>query len=321
MFHVPFLRGRTARVAVYSAGVSFIALMHCQVVQAGPYSGHSNDPGNAFDAPVAANDPRIKAWAATVVDYAPAPGVTNNIFSINDDPTLALGPAGPDALPNDPNDPFDDTSLRTVSLGDLSQQQIDTGVQPGSLTLGFAGPIMNGAGHDFAVFENGFDNSFGSEPTYVFGELAFVEVSSDGVNFARFRGVAANAEGDLDTSFSTPGTHDFASFDPTNVHNLAGKHLADWGTPFDLEDLANDPLVFSGDVNLNNILFVRLVDIPGSGDYLDSLNNPIFDSWVTAQSGGLDVDAIGVLNGVPEPAAGLLLVVGGAVLIGIRRRT
>ena len=44
--------------------------------------------------------------------------------------------------------------------------------------LTFDEPIDNGLGWDFAVFENSFSDDF--------LELAFVEVSSDGINFFRF---------------------------------------------------------------------------------------------------------------------------------------
>ena len=43
-----------------------------------------------------------------------------------------------------------------------------------------------------------------------------------------------------------------------------------YGTPFDLSDLLSDPLVLSGAVDLNNIQYVKLVDIPGNGSFLDS---------------------------------------------------
>ena len=48
----------------------------------------------------------------------------------------------------------------------------------GSITLSFDPPVSNGDGWDFAVFENGFEDTF--------LELAYVEVSSDGVVFVRF---------------------------------------------------------------------------------------------------------------------------------------
>ena len=69
----------------------------------------------------------------------------------------ALGPAGANG---------------TVSLGDS-----------GVATLTFDYPIYNGEGFDFAVFENGFMTN---DSNLAFLELAFVEVSSDGVNFYRF---------------------------------------------------------------------------------------------------------------------------------------
>ena len=72
------------------------------------------------------------------------------------------------------------------------------------------------------------------------------------------------------------------------------------GTAFDLEDLASDALVQSSIVNLNDIRFVRLVDIPGNGAFLDSQGRAILDAWPTAGSGGLDLDAIGARYAVPE---------------------
>ncbi|MEO6833708.1 MAG: hypothetical protein ABI169_15990, partial [Chitinophagaceae bacterium] len=60
-----------------------------------------------------------------------------------------------------------------VSLGD-----------GGIATVSFASPIQNGPGFDFAVFENGFANP--TNPEEAFLELAFVEVSSDGIHFTRF---------------------------------------------------------------------------------------------------------------------------------------
>jgi hypothetical protein len=49
-------------------------------------------------------------------------------------------------------------------------------------------------------------------------------------------------------------------------------------------------------VDLLNIRYVRVVDIPGSGDFLDATGAPIFDSWVTTGSAGFDLDAVGVLH-------------------------
>lgn len=127
-----------------------------------------------------------------------------------------------------------------------------------------------------------------------------MEVSTDGVNFARFPSV----------SLTSDPVDAFGTIDSTEVFNLAGKHInsvfADetgelsglsFGTPFDLEDLTTDPSVVNGLLDLDEINFVRLVDIPGSGDFLDSQGNPIFDPFPTPlEPGGFDLEAIGVIN-------------------------
>ena len=107
------------------------------------------------------------------------------------------------------------------------------------------------------------------------------------------------------------------------MYNLAGKHVNaygnSWGTPFDLENLADDPLVIGGQVNLDEINFARIVDIPGSGDFLDSSGDPIYDAWHTWGSGGVDLEAVGVINEVPEPATMCILVAGGLGVLFRRR--
>src|SRR6187549_3614475 len=62
---------------------------------------------------------------------------------------------------------FSNGSLDVLTLG-----------EGGSVVLGFAVAIQDRPGADFSVFENGFGGSFG-----VFAEIAFVEVSTDGVSF------------------------------------------------------------------------------------------------------------------------------------------
>ncbi|AKB34206.1 Chitin binding protein [Methanosarcina siciliae HI350] len=213
-------------------------------------------------------NPIFIAWASTVVDYSPADQAINSQFS---DPGKTLGPVT--------GDNFD-----IVSLGDLDQDQINAGELPGSVTLGFDFPIADGAGPDLAVFENGF----GTET--IFAELAYVEVSTDGIVFVRFPSISL-------TSGPVGG---YGTIDPTGVYNLAGKHANaygdSWGTPFDLSTLSQAPEVLNGSVDLNSINYVRIVDIPGSGDFKDSRGNPIYDGWVTWGSGGLDLEAVGVIN-------------------------
>jgi PKD repeat protein len=216
-------------------------------------------------------NPVFITWASTVVDYSPADQAIGAQFS---DPRKTLGPVT--------GDNFD-----IVSLGDLDQDQINAGKLPGSVTLGFDLPIADGEGPDLAVFENGFIVS-GTEN--IFAELGYVEVSTDGIVFVRFPSISL-----------TPGlVGGYGSIDATDVYNLAGKHVNaygdSWGTPFDLSILAQAPEVLNGSVDLNSINYVRIVDIPGSGDFNDSRGNPIYDGWVTTGSGGLDLEAVGVIN-------------------------
>lgn len=160
----------------------------------------------------------------------------------------------------------------TVSLGD-----------GGSAILTFATPIKNGSGADFAIFENSFDGQF--------LELAFVEVSSDGVNFFRFPAHSLTQD---TTQFDNN-----ANMDATYIHNLAGKYRAQYGTPFDLDDVDGN----SG-LDVNNITHVKIIDVVGSinptyGTY-DDENNIINDPFPTPfPTGGFDLDAVGVIYQQP----------------------
>jgi hypothetical protein len=49
-------------------------------------------------------------------------------------------------------------------------------------------------------------------------------------------------------------------------------------------------------VGLSSVSYIRLVDIPGNGAFRDSANRPIYDAWVTAGSGGIDLEAIGAIS-------------------------
>jgi len=79
-----------------------------------------------------------------------------------------------------------------------------------------------------------------------------------------------------------------------------------------------------GIVDVSNIQFVRLVDIPGNGAFRDSLGNPILDAWLTSGTGGFDFrlgsgTGVGVLHAVPEPAALISLTIG-AICIVLRKK-
>jgi hypothetical protein len=263
---------------------ALLPLTVCGLAVAGPYPSF-NDPAGY----VLPN--QIRAWAAGVEDYSPAPGVD----AASSNPAQGLGPA--------------DGQL--VALGDLDAAQIAAEIEPGSITLTFNTPIVDGPGADFAVFENA--GTFFTDP-YIFAELAYVEVSSDGRVFARFPSTSLNVEPDdngvLDANeLLVPFGRNFAGLDTTNVDNLAGAHPQGFGTPFDLLELVDVPVVRRFLVDLGNIRYVRLVDIPGSGDFDDELGNPILDTWLTVGGGGFDLDAVGIINTVPEPstiATGLL---------------
>ncbi len=257
------------------------------VAQAGPFT----------HVPIGASDPAIVAWASEVVSFSLATDASPASDSGN-----ALGPA----------------DGGTFSLGDLLASEVAAGEPAGEIVLGFAQPIVDGSGADFAVFENAFDflepPDFTDPTGFVFAELAFVEVSSNGVDFARFPTTSLTTEGtgDPSTDLVAPFGRDFAGIDPTNVDGFAGFDRTFEGTPFDLGDLLSDPLVVSGVVDLDDISFVRLVDIPGDGSRLDDSDpaNPILDAFSTTSGGefltaGFDIDAVGVLN-VPEPRMGVV---------------
>lgn len=257
--------------------------------QAGPYSTGLNDPANVHDAPVPGftgphgvgkaripdgNDgfqnpgnrvnPLFFAWASECEDYTRSD--SDAAFA---DPSYALGPVT--------GDNFD-----VVSLGDLTATQLNAASEPGRITLKFAQPIRDLSGADFVIFENAFisaNNTGGTGIGGVFAELAYVEVSADGVNFHRFNPASLTP--------STVGA--YGSIDPTNVHNLAGKHVNaygdSWGTPFDISQ-----------TGLTEITHIRLVDIPGRGDFKDGAGNSIYDAWRTFGSGGFDLDAVGSIS-------------------------
>lgn len=159
-----------------------------------------------------------------------------------------------------------------VSLGD-----------GGIATLTFDPPITNGDGFDFAVFENTFLDTF--------LELAFVEVSTDSLSWARFPSKS------LTQTQTQTGAFGFTQ--PTQIHNLAGKYRHPFGTPFDLQDLA-----MMSNIRINEIKYVRIIDVVGSIDSIlgnkDSDGRMINDPWPTPfPSSGFDLDAVGVIHQIP----------------------
>ena len=168
--------------------------------------------------------------------------------------------------------PNEKTTNGIVSLGDS-----------GVAILTFDRPIKNDEGPDFVVFENGFVDNF--------IELAFVEVSSDGVHFFRFPAIS-----------EAPTTSQIGPFDMSDCrffNNLAGKYRVGYGTPFDLEELSG----LNG-LDISLVTHVKIVDVIGSvnpqfGSF-DSKGSIINDLFPTEfPSGGFDLDAVGVIHQVP----------------------
>ena len=156
-----------------------------------------------------------------------------------------------------------------VSLGD-----------GGSAIITFENPIKNGAGYDFAIFENSFSDTF--------LELAFVEVSSDGINYYRFPCTSLTQD--------TLQIDGFGHVDATKIDNFAGKYRAMYGTPFDLQQL--DTI---NELDINSITHIKIIDVVGCIQAIyaqhDQFGHKINDPWCTPfPSSGFDLDAVGVIN-------------------------
>jgi hypothetical protein len=221
-------------------------------VSAGPYRPAAGIEGSHA---IPMDDAAFTSWAVGYENYQTG----GNVDGTWQTPEKALGKA-------------EGTSFDVVSMG-----------SGGRITLLFDPPVSDGEGWDFAVFENGFEDTF--------LELAYVEVSSDGNLFVRF-----------DNTSLTPGpVPSFGTVDPTNIDGLAGKYRQGYGTPFDLSTLSEKTEVVQGQVDLAAITHIRIVDIVGDGTYNDTSGNVIYDLYPTFGSAGFDLDAIGVSNGAPYP--------------------
>lgn len=253
-----------------------VVLATTSSARSGPFAPQVGQPGATA---IEADSPLFTEWASGYQALVRGPqDIANPTGPTASSGTgaMALGPAG---------------SPGVVSLGD-----------GGQITLTFDHPITNGAGADFAVFENGF--AIGSAGL-AYLELGFVEVSSDGTDFFRFPSVS-----ETQTSTQVGG---FGPLDASNLHDLAGKYIGGYGTPFDLGGLAGvSPLL-----NVDAVRYVKIVDVVGSIDpslgSRDSRGHLINDPYATPfATGGFDLDAVGVfhMSTVPEPASLVMLVVG-----------
>lgn len=230
-----------------------------------PTAPAAGEPGSTA---VYMNDASLSGWAD---------GYTNLVYGANVDSQWQMPANGLGAAQGSSSD--------IVCLG-----------RGGQITLSFSQGIADGSGFDFAVFENAISDTF--------LELAWVEVSSDGIHFVRF------------PDFSdTPGP--VGSFDdvyPYQIYGYGGKYRQGYGTPFDLAELhavsnsiaagghaltaayvadftANMPYLDTSDVR-----YVRLIDVVGDGTALDCEGYIIYDPYPTSGSAGFDLDAVGVIN-------------------------
>ncbi|MEM9480360.1 MAG: hypothetical protein AAGA58_11970 [Verrucomicrobiota bacterium] len=234
---------------------------------AGPFAPAALEPGSTA---IAFDDSRVAGWVTAVaelvrgpVDIAVPEGAVTTFGTSSD----IIGPAGAFGSEFDP----------VVSLGD-----------GGHATVTFAHSLRNLPGPDIAVFENSFNGSF--------LELAFVEVSSNGVDFFRFPSES------LTPTTSQVGS--FGSLDPTDLYNLAGKYEAGFGTPFDLAELDG----VSALIDVDAVTHVRVVDVVGSiaAQYatFDSMSRAVNDPYPTNfPTGGFDLDGVAVLYPFPETYA------------------
>ncbi|WDN89829.1 hypothetical protein BuS5_02797 [Desulfosarcina sp. BuS5] len=233
---------------------------------AGPYAPAAGQTGSTA---IHMDDTSFVSWATGWENYV----VGTNVDLTWQTPEKAIGKAV-------------GTSFDIVSLG-----------RGGEITMTFGSAISNGAGYDFAVFENSFNDTF--------LELGYVEVSSNGTDFFRF---------DNDSLTSGP-VGGFGGVDPTDITGLASKYKQGYGTPFDLAELDG----ITG-LDLNNIGYVKILDIIGDGTYLDTSGDVIYDPYPTSGSAGVDLDAIGVMNAVPIPGAIWLIGSGLLCMLGLQKK-
>ncbi len=190
---------------------------------------------------------------------------------------------GPQHLPNS-NSPLADVGTEASVYGAPDGDVLSLG-DGGFVIIELVYPIVNHPGFDFAVFENGLvDQSNGGH----FLELAFVEVSSDGVSFFRF---PSQSYTQTDTQ-----THPFGFTDARDLYNLAGKYRIQYGTPFDLSEM--DTVV---GLDVDAITHIKITDVVGSIDpayaSYDSYGRMINDPFPTSfGSGGFDLDAVAVVD-------------------------
>lgn len=231
------------------------------LVSSAAYAQYAPQAGMPGSTAVSASDGSIISWATGCTLQRGCMDIANKGlgYTTSGDNTHAIGAA----------DGY------IVSLGDS-----------GVAVMTFAHPLYNGPGPDFAIFENGFKDP--GNAAMAFLELAFVEVSSDGEHFFRF---PATSNTPLNSQIPMAGVY----MDASLINNLAGKYIANYGTPFDLQELSG-----SAGLDIDNITHVRIIDVVGAitgNTSLDNAGHIINDPYPTAiPTGGFDLDAVGVMH-------------------------
>lgn len=246
--------------------------------------------------------PAALAYEPPQFPFTPAAGEEGSVAVWNADPAFLGWATGIQMQYGD--EVGEEWKTPDAALGPASLNNHDVVVlgRGGSATLEFQPAIRNGGGFDFAVFENSFSGTF--------LELAWVEVSSDGEHFVRFPNYSLTAN----------PVGGFGDVQPEFIEGFGGKHAGGYGTPFDLGELeqahaallqgydrfseayASDLLANFPLLDMDNIRFVRIVDIPGDGTRLDCEGFPIYDPYPTIITAGFDLDAVGALNQADIPA-------------------
>lgn len=244
----------------YFLSALWLSLTISHAVASGPFPPAAGQPGSTA---IHLNSTDFVSWATGIELHRGYINAADTSVHHSGSNRATFG------LPSTPIGQASGITTDVVSLGD-----------GGIATITFDRPIINGTGADFAVFENGFSDTF--------LELAFVEVSSDGRHFVRFPAVSLTP-----TNTQVGG---FGSLNSTNIHNLAGKYRLGFGTPFDLDELKD-----SANIDIHGVRFVRVVDVVGciacNKATLDSRGNLVNDPWPTPfHSGGFDLDGVGIIN-------------------------
>lgn len=220
--------------------------------------------------------------------FAPAPGEIGSTAIYKDSSVFVSWATGVSVTRGyldiqNPNEGYTSFGVPEDAIGEPIGNFVVSLGDGGQAILTFNRPITNGIGPDFAIFENGFADH------YI--ELAFVEVSSNGIDYVRFPAISEEQNDTQIDNFSFSNCAYFSNF--------AGKYRANYGTPFDLEELID-----SNEVDVNAITHIKLIDVVGSIDpqfgTVDSQGNIINDTYPTAfPSGGFDLDGVGVINELP----------------------